>query len=109
MRSVATGDLRRGINFHPIAGREQKRLGAAGFLAQLPIDRSVPDEALARLNGCRVMAEANAEKFFHSVWVDDRNVIPQSNVSAALKATTQSAAIRRGAVVPKWRASRMAA
>ena len=90
-----------GVNFHPVAGGEEERLRAASFFAQDPDDLGVADEPLARLDICGVMAEADTEEIHYSECVCERKVIPQSNVSAALNATTQRTAIERGAVVPR--------
>jgi hypothetical protein len=98
-----------GINFHTIAGREQERLGAPGFLAQRPIDRRVADKPLPSRDVRGVVANTDAEEIHYKVCAGEKNVIPQSSVSAALKATTQRPAIQRGAVVPRWRAKRMPA
>ena len=103
------GWLRGGINFHPVAGGEEQRLRATGFFAQDAIDRRMPGETFACLHIRSVVADAYAEKVHQSEWFCERKVIPQSKVSAALKATTQSVAMRRGAVVPRWRAKRIAA
>ena len=89
------------VNFDSVASGEEKRLRAACFIAQNSVDRGVADEALARFDICSVMAQPDAEKVHQSEWDWERKVMPQSKVSAALKATTQSAAIRRGPVVPR--------
>ncbi len=111
MRDPFGGDsrLRRGINFHPVAGGEEQRLRATSLFTQDAIDRRVPGETFSRLNVGSVVADAYAEKVHQSEWFCERKVIPQSKVSAALKAKTQSVAMRRGAVVPRWRAKRIAA
>src|SRR6476659_5403168 len=89
------------VNFHAVAGRDEQSLRATGFLAQHPIDRRVPGETLPRFDIRGVVADADAKEIHHIEWLCERKVIPQSNVSAALKATTQSAAIERGAVIPR--------
>ena len=98
-----------GINFHPITGREKERFATAGFFAQDAIDPAVPDETLPGFHLCGMMTDAEAKEIHQSVFVCQRNVMPQSTVKAALNASTQRLAIARGAVVPRCRAIRMAA
>ena len=93
--------LRGSVNLDAVAGGKKESLGAACFFAQNAVDRSVAGEALACLDIRGVMAEADAEKIHQREYVCERKVMPHSRVSAALKAMTQSVAIRRGAVVPR--------
>jgi hypothetical protein len=61
--------LRRGVDFHPVASGEQKRLGATGRFAQDAIDFRMAGKAFARLDIRGVMTEADAEKIHHIEWV----------------------------------------
>ena len=54
--------LGRGIDFHPVAGGEEERLGAAHFFAQNAIDFGVAGKALPYLHVGGVVAEADTEE-----------------------------------------------
>jgi hypothetical protein len=101
--------FRRGIHLNAITSREKKGFRTSDFIPQSGVNRCVAGKPLTRFHVGSVMTDPDAEQIHQVVWFWERNVMPQSNVNAALKAMTQRAAIRRGAILLRWRASRIAA
>src|ERR1700694_4488829 len=84
------------VNLYAIAGRKHERFGATG-MAQQAVRFAPACETLARFHIRAMMTQADAKKVHGIECNCALKVMPHKSVSAALKATMQSAATRFGA------------